>query len=59
MNLQILIAEDEKEKDAILAQRDSRGNRWKLVLENLEKTALQKVDKIEREGKLDDLMGQL
>jgi hypothetical protein len=49
MNLQILIAEDEKEKEAIIAQRDSRANRWKLVLENLEKTHLEKVDKVERE----------
>jgi hypothetical protein len=56
MNLQILIAEDEKEKEAIIAQRDSRANRWKLVMENLEKEELQKVDKVEREGKLDDLM---
>lgn len=59
MNLQILIAEDEKEKEAIIAQRESRANRWKLVMENLEKEELQKVDKVEREGKLDDLMGQL
>lgn len=59
MNLQILTAEDEKEKAAIVAQRDSRFNRWKLVMENLEKEKLQKVDKEERAGKLDDLMGQL
>ncbi len=56
MNLQVLIAEDEKEKEAILAQRDSRGKRWKLVLENLEKEHLSKVDAVERAGKLDDLM---
>jgi len=59
MNLQILIAEDEKEKEAILAQRDSRKHRWNLVLENLEKEKLQKIDQVEREGKLDDLMGKL
>ncbi len=59
MNLQILIAEDEKEKDAILAQRESRMKRWQLVLDNLEKEHLQKADKQEREGKLDNLMGQL
>ena len=59
MNLQILIAEDEKEKEAILAQRDSRANRRKLVLENLEKDQLSKVDKAEREEKLDDLMWKL
>jgi hypothetical protein len=28
-------------------------------MENLEKEELQKVDKVEREGKLDDLMWQL
>jgi len=28
MNLQILIAEDEKERDAIMQQRDSKFNRW-------------------------------
>lgn len=59
MNLQILMAEDEKEKEAILAQRDSRLKRWQLVLDNLEKEHLTKQDKEEREGKLDNLMGQL
>lgn len=59
MNLQILIAEDEKEKAAIMAQRDSRKHRRTLVLENLEKEKLQKQDQVEREGKLDDLMWKL
>ncbi len=59
MNLQILIAEDEKEKEAILGQRESRVKRRQLVLDNLEKEHLVKVDKQEREGKLDNLMGQL
>ncbi len=59
MNLHILIAEDEKEKDAILAQRESRVKRRQLVLDNLEKEHLQKIDKVEREWKLDNLMGQL
>jgi len=56
MNLHILIAEDEKEKEAILAQRESRVNRRKLVLDNHEKKHLEKADKQEREGKLDNLM---
>jgi len=59
MNLQVLIAEDEKEKEAILAQRDARSHRWNIVLDNINKEALTKQDKEEREGKLDDLMGQL
>jgi len=59
MNLQILIAEDEKEKEAIIGQRESRVKRRQLVLDNLEKEHLVKVDKQEREGKLDNLMGQL
>lgn len=59
MNLQVLIAEDEKEKDAIIAQRDSRAKRRWLVLENLEKERLQKIDQEERADKLDDLMWQL
>ncbi len=59
MNLHILIAEDEKEKDAIIAQRESRLKRRQLVLDNLEKEHLQEQDKAEREGKLDNLMGQL
>ena len=59
MNLQVLIAEDEKEKEAIVAQRDSRAHRWNIVLDNMDKEILTKQDKVEREGKLDDLMGQL
>jgi hypothetical protein len=36
MNLQILISEDENEKNAILAQRDARRNRRKLVIDSME-----------------------
>jgi len=35
MNLQVLIAEDEKEKEAIYAQRDARSYRWNLVMKKL------------------------
>jgi len=59
MNLQVLIAEDEKEKEAILAQRDARSHRWNIVLDNIDKEVLTKQDKEEREWKLDDLMWQL
>ncbi len=59
MNLQVLMAEDEKEKDAIEAQRDARSHRRNIVMDNLDKEELTKQDKQEREGKLDDLMGQL
>ncbi len=59
MNLQILIAEDEKEKEAILAQRETRSNRWKLVTEQEQNKALKAQDAVEKAGKLDDLYSQL
>lgn len=59
MNLQILIAEDEKEKEAILAQREARFNRWKLVLENLQTEKLKAEEKQEKEGKLWNLYDSL
>lgn len=59
MNLQILIAEDEKEKEAILAQRSSRFNRWKLVLDKLDKEQETTHANAEKEEKLDDLYSQL
>jgi len=59
MNLQVLIAEDEKEKAAIEAQRTARFNRWKLVLDNMDKDIMSHAAEAEKEGKLDDLMWQL
>ncbi len=59
MNLQVLIAEDEKEKEAIMAQRDARSHRWNIVLDNIDKQVLEKQDAEERWEKLDDLMWQL
>lgn len=59
MNLQILIAEDEKEKDAILAQRESRQKRRQLVLDNLEKKHLEKEHEAQKSEELDSLYGQL
>jgi hypothetical protein len=59
MNLQILIAEDENEKNAILAQREARMHRWKLVVDNMEGDKIKKVTAIEQESKMNDLMSQL
>ena len=59
MNLQILIQEDEKEKEAILAQRDSRLSRWKLVVSQEENHVANKQAEVEKEEKLDDLYSQL
>lgn len=59
MNLHILIAEDEKEKEAIIAQRDSRSKRRKIVIDNLEKDAMQKQADVEQKEKLTDLYDQL
>lgn len=59
MNLQILVAEDEKEKEAILAQRDARLNRWKLVMENLQTEKLKAEEKKDKEGKLGNLYDAL
>jgi hypothetical protein len=59
MNLQILIAEDEKEKEAIVAQREARHSRWKLISEQEENKALKVQAEIEKTEKLDDLYSQL
>lgn len=59
MNLQVLIAEDEKEKEAIMAQRDARMHRRNIVLDNMDKEILTKQHEEEKGEKLDDLMGQL
>ncbi len=59
MNLQILIEEDEKEKEAILAQREARLNRWKLVVSQEENHAASQKAEAEKEEKLGDLYNQL
>ncbi len=59
MNLQILIAEDEKEKEAIIAQRESRIQRWKLVAEQEQNKVLKAQAEVEKTEKLDDLYSQL
>lgn len=59
MNLQILMLEDENEKKEIESQRESRINRWDLVLGSLEKNKLEKQEKKEKTNKLNDLMWKL
>ena len=59
MNLQILIAEDEKEKEAILAQRAARLSRRKLVVSQEENHTASQQAEVEKEEKLDDLYSQL
>jgi hypothetical protein len=59
LNLQILIAEDEKEKEAIMAQRGMRQNRRKLIQSQAETKLLKAQDAVEREEKLGGLYDQL
>lgn len=59
MNLQILIAEDEKEKEAILAQRDARLQRWQLIVDQEKNKVLKAEAEVEKAEKLDDLYSQL
>ena len=59
MNLTVLMNEEEKEKEAIQAQRTNRLSRWKLVLDNLDKEELIKQAAEEKKDKLDDLYSQL
>ncbi len=59
MNLQILIKEEEKERDAILGQRSLRLERWKLMLSSLDRDELKKAAAVEQEAKMGDLMSQL
>lgn len=59
MNLQVLMVEDEKEKNAIESQREAKQHRWIIVLENLQKSKLEKIEKVEKAEKLDDLLSKL
>lgn len=59
MNLQILLHEEEKEKEAIFAQREQKQQRRKLVLDNRDKEQSKKQYESEKEQKLGDLMSQL
>lgn len=59
MNLEILIKEDEKEKEAIDAQRDARLKKRQLILDNFQSEQAKLEEAKEKEGKIDDLMGKL
>ncbi len=59
MNLHVLTAEDEKEKEAIAQQREAKQQRRTLVIQNMEKDILVKQESAEKEWKIDDLMSQL
>lgn len=59
MNLQILMAEEEKEKDAILWQRSNKIARRKIVLDNVTKNKLEKEEQHAKEEKLQDLYSNL
>jgi len=59
MNLEILVHEDEKEKDIVLTQRTSNLDKWKLVLDNTQVKKLKEEEEKEKKTKIDDLMNQL
>jgi len=59
MNLQILLMEDEKEKDIIETQRWWNLERWKLVLDNLQAKEMRAAEEKDKADQIDDLMGQL
>lgn len=59
INLAVLAYEDEKEKAAIEARRQGKFQRWKLVIDNVDKVHMQKEHDAQKEEKLDDLMSQL
>jgi hypothetical protein len=52
MNLHALKAEDENEKNAIDQERSMRINRWKAVLDTIDREVLSKDAKKEQENKL-------
>ncbi len=59
INLEILRYENEKEKEIIDSQRESRLERWKLVLDNLNKKKIEAEEEKKKKEELDDLMKQL
>ena len=52
MNLQILLKEEENEAEAITGQRHIRLERWKLMLDSLDRESLVKEAKAEQTNKL-------
>ncbi len=59
INLEVLRHEEDKEKEIIDAQRDSRLKRWELILDNLNKKELEEKEEKEKKQQLDELMNQL
>lgn len=59
MNLHILMKEEEQDAEAILGQRHLRLERWKLMLETLDRDEMKKVAEQEQAKMVDDLMNQL
>lgn len=59
MNLHALKMEDENEKNAIDQERSMRINRWKAVLDTIDREEVSKEAKKDQENKLGDLMWKL
>jgi hypothetical protein len=59
MNLQILMMEEEKEKDSILTQRQEKIDRWKIILDNIANITLEKEEKTVKDQKLQNLYQDL
>lgn len=59
MNLAVLMAENEEEKQDIEAHRESRKQRWKLILEKFQKDKEQNIEKQKEQKQIQDLKDQL
>jgi hypothetical protein len=59
MNLQILMKEEEKEREAIVAQRGLRIQKWKLILEQKDQAQLKEQAETQQKEQLTDLYSQL
>lgn len=59
MNLQVLMYEDEEEKNALLAERQMRLKKWNAVLDTLNRSQEAEEAKKEQEATLGDLMWKL
>jgi hypothetical protein len=59
MNLTILAHEEEKEREAIMNQREERKRRRELMIDSLDRKELEKEAQVEKEDKLSDLYDQL
>ncbi len=59
INLEVLMAEDENEKESIESQRDARINRWQVVMDNIKHKHEQEKEEQEKQEKLEDLKNKL